>query len=211
MSCIEVQQQDFRVCIQPTVQTTAVNFSEVLSFSVSGLIKTNWDWPQLLQLVQQGHSETPSLSQLLVFSTQPLHELFQKIGFLHVPLDRLFLQIQSSPKEKVFIYTWTLTNSEKCLQIYLRGKKKKDIKKVPYLINLTSLTVKCSLYAALAQCTLTMLHFKKAFSRKTHYPSISIPFSVWSKQYQQLQTAYCSSYNCLLCFDRHLWKLLGSI
>lgn len=115
MSCIEVQQQDFRVCIQSTVQTTAVNFSEVLSFSVSGLIKTNWDLPQLLQLVQQGHSEIPSLSQLLVFSTQPLHELFQKIGFLHVPLDRLFLQIQSSPKEKVFIYTWTLTNSEKCL------------------------------------------------------------------------------------------------
>lgn len=86
--------------------------------------------------------------------------------------------------------------------------KKKDIKKVPYLINLTSLTVKCSLHTALAQCTLTMLHFKKAFSRKKHYPSISIPFSVWSKQYQQLQTAYCSSYNCLLCFDRHLWKLL---
>lgn len=77
-------------------------------FSVTGLIKAKWNLPPLLQLVQQGHSETPSLLQLLVSSTQPLHELFQKTGFLHAPLDQLFLQIQSSPREKVFIRNQTV-------------------------------------------------------------------------------------------------------
>jgi len=103
-----------------------------------------------------------------VSSTPPLHELFQRIGFLHAPPDRLFLQIQSSPEEKVFIHNQTLTNSQKCLKNKSQGKKKKDIPKYRVLLNLTSLKLQCSSHAALAQCapshnaTLS----KQVFSRK---------------------------------------------
>lgn len=104
-SCTEVEEQDFSLHIAHCMKECCKLPWSIRWFSVSGLIKASWNLPQLLQLVQQGHSEIPSLSQLLVSSTPPLHELFQKTGFLHAPLDRLFLQIQSSPEEKVFIHT----------------------------------------------------------------------------------------------------------
>lgn len=107
-----------------------------------GLWQASWNSPQLLQLVQQGHSETPSLLQLPVSSVQLLHELFQKIGFLHAPLSRLFLQTQSNPKDK---QSFTITNSQKWLKNTLKKKEKKnEIPEVTNVINLRSLKLKQS-------------------------------------------------------------------
>lgn len=115
-------------------------------------------------------------------STQPLHELFRKTGFLHVPLDRLFLRILSSPEEKVFIHTQTLINCQKCFKNTSQGTKKpsnKTSKKKPKkrrhsrsaIINRSYfIRTEILLTAALAQCTLS----HNATLQKKHY--LPFPF-----------------------------------